>query len=49
MHVHDEDMVEIDEGTGDLEEFNRIAEIVPPYAAGMPIKAKGWIGKRYRK
>ena len=49
MHVHDEDMAEVDEGTGDLEEFNRIAEIVPPYAKGMPIKAEGWIGKRYKK
>lgn len=49
MDVHDEDMAEIDEGTGNLQEFNRIAEIVPWYAEGMPIKAEGWIGKRYQK
>lgn len=49
LHVHDEAMAEMDEGTGDLVEYNRIMEVVPPYATGMPIKAEGWVGKRYRK
>lgn len=49
LHVHDEDMAEVPEGQEDMEEFNRIMEVVPFYAQGMPIKAEGWIGKRYRK
>lgn len=49
MHVHDEVMAEAPQGTSDLKEFNRIAEIVPWYAEGMPIKAAGWIGRRYQK
>jgi DNA polymerase len=49
MHIHDEDMAELPIGKGSLEEFNRIAEIVPPWAAGMPIKADGWVGIRHKK
>lgn len=49
MHVHDEDMAEVPKGKFSFEEFNRLAEIVPSYALGMPINAKGWVGRRYRK
>lgn len=49
LHVHDEAVAEVPEGTGSLEEFNKIMEIVPPWAAGMPIESDGWVGCRYRK
>jgi DNA polymerase len=49
LDVHDEDTAEKPLSEGDLEEYNRIAEIVPPWAKGMPVKANGWVGVRYRK
>lgn len=49
MDVHDEDLTEVDQGKGSLEEFNRILEIKPAWAGTMPIKATGWTGTRYRK
>ena len=49
LHVHDEALAEMPIGKGSLEEFNQIMEIVPPWAKGMPIKAAGWTGFRYRK
>ena len=49
LHCHDEDMAEMPIGKGSLEDFNRIAEIVPSWAEGMPIKAEGWVGSRYQK
>ena len=47
MHVHDEAVAE--SPTDRQAEFDRIMEIVPAWAAGMPIKSSGWIGRRYRK
>lgn len=49
MHVHDEIISEVDENFGSLEEFCKLMEFVPPWAEGMPIKAEGWVGKRFRK
>lgn len=49
LHVHDEIVTEVREDFGNLKEFERIMSIVPQWAAGFPIKAKGWEGKRFRK
>jgi len=49
MHVHDEAIAEIPEGKGSLEEYCNLLEVSPPWLAGCPIEADGWIGRRYRK
>lgn len=50
LHVHDENVAEVLEGTGDMGEFERIMSIMPDWATGWPIKAiGGWRGKRFRK
>lgn len=47
MHVHDEVVVEKE--NGNLKEVEKILCEVPSWAKGLPIKAEGWIGERYRK
>jgi len=51
ISVHDEVGVEIPEGGNEaqLTDFNRALCTLPPWAEGLPIKAKGYVSERYRK
>lgn len=49
LSVHDEAVCERELGRGSVGEFIRILCQVPSWGKGLPISAKGWKGKRYRK
>ncbi len=49
MSVHDEAVAEVDEGAGDLREFEHEMAIPPVWCLDAPLIAVGWRGKRYRK
>lgn len=49
MTVHDEIVAEVLENFGDVAEFERVITTLPRWAEGLPLTAKGWRGRRYRK
>ncbi len=50
LHVYDENAAEVPKGFGSIEAFEAEMNVMPPWAADWPIKAKGgWRGRRYRK
>lgn len=49
LTVYDEMVAEVPRGWGDLKAFEKMICQLPGWAAGMPLTAGGWVGKRYRK
>lgn len=49
LTVHDEVVAEVDEGKGDLREYEGLVAQRPDWADGLPVVAEGWRGKRFRK
>jgi len=49
LSVHDELIGECDSDKGDLTEFEEMMAETEPWAAGLPVTAEGWRGRRYRK
>jgi DNA polymerase len=47
MHSHDELVSE--RADGDLDRYKKIVEHLPVWARGLPLKAGGWHGPRYKK
>ena len=49
LSVHDEAVCEVPEDFGSLDEVREIMCASPDWAAGCPVTADGWEGRRYRK
>ena len=49
LHVHDEIVVEENEGSGMQIGVERAMKEAPAWAAGLPIAVEGWTGRRFRK
>jgi DNA polymerase bacteriophage-type len=49
LHVHDEIAVEVWRGSADPAWFERLICELPPWCAGLPLNAKAFVSKRYRK
>ena len=47
-HIHDEIFAPLHDG-GSLDEFEREMATMPDWAKGLPMKAEGWAGRRFRK
>ena len=47
--IHDEILAECVKGQENVEEFCSLMSDAPEWANGIPVKAAGWAGKRYRK
>lgn len=49
MSIHDEVLAERPKNQGTLDGFENAMATLPPWAAGLPVRVKGWAGERYRK
>jgi DNA polymerase len=49
MHAHDELVCEAPKGKFTNDDYKKIMETLPPWAEGLPLKASGWTGLRYKK
>lgn len=49
LHVHDEEVSEVDEGFGSVDEYRQIMSTLPAWAEGCPIAVAAWEDKRYVK
>lgn len=49
LHVHDEAIAEVVKGTKTFERFIQLMSTNPPWAAGLPLEAKGFQATRYEK
>lgn len=49
LMVHDEGICEKPIGTSNVDAFVKVLCEIPPWARGLPLEAKGWVGPRYRK
>jgi DNA polymerase len=49
FHAHDELVSEAPIGTKTSEEYQKLMEVLPDWATGLPLKSSGWVHTRYRK